>query len=80
MSPPNDIMNLHNSSIKPPLKRNLPYTSVQANSVSRSNTDKVIGDMRITINGTEYGLYKVHTPTRRNGGKRHGKKRRTRKN
>ena len=69
----------------PPLNRQPSiYPPVRADMVTKSNNDikqGIINNMKITIYGTEYGLYKPNTP---NGGKRksrrhHAKKRRTRK-
>ena len=66
--------------IKPKLTRTQRYISPDSSSVSLSNNDNnIVNNMIIEINGKKYGLYELHTPTRRNGGKRHGKKRHTRR-
>jgi hypothetical protein len=67
------------SSNKPKLTRNQRYISPNSSNVSLSNNDNIVNNIIIEINGEKYGLYKLHTPTRRNGGKRHNKKRHTRK-
>ena len=73
---PNNFLSFN----KPKLTRNQQYISPDSSSVSPSNNDNnIVNNMIIEINGKKYGLYKLHTPTRRNGGKRHNKKRHTRK-
>ena len=68
--------------MKPKLTRKQRYITPNSGNVSLSNVDttnNIVNNMIIEINGEKYGLYKLHTPTRRNGGKRHNKKRHTRK-
>ena len=68
---------------KPKLIRNQKYINPSpSNTLPSDNTvtNNLIEGIVIIINGEKYGLYKMHVPTKRNGGKRHNKKRRTRKN
>ena len=65
--------------IKPILTRSQKYISIQPNSFSNNASKNAINRMIIDINGEKYRLCKLNIPTRRNGGKHRGKKRRTRK-
>jgi hypothetical protein len=58
-----------------------PTLTPNTNNLSNStvDTNNIVSNMIIEISGKKYGLYPLHTPTKRNGGKHRNKKRRTRK-
>jgi len=58
-----------------------PTLTPNTNNLSNStvDTNNIVSNMIIEISGKKYGLYPLHTPTKRNGGKHRNKTRHTRK-